>query len=690
VPEGEREVPVEGEEGKSSSMAIAPQDLDRRSPERDRRLVEAHQAGDPDAFAGIVADHYPTLLAQAERRLGSRVEAEDVVQEVFERALRAIDRFGGDYRLAAWLSLITSNVCATHGARRTSQRQLPERLAGDQLVTPDWSDVVSDPVVLETVLSAIDRLPRSQRSSFVLHAVDGLPYPDVADQLGITEANARARVHRARVTLQRRLRGVRSLLGAVVGAPLAVHTVLRHLPGRLAHVGPLHGTGSSPAVATASGAAPAAPTAGQALARLHQSVNQLAVQVATSPQAQAAVTGAPNPRGSLLAVVAGVAAVATATFSPGPAATAAAGGTPAATRAAPARVSPTHDFGASRSRAGSSSAPVTMSVIAETAPAPAPAPAPAVSPATTNGGTSPAVHAETAPSPATTNGGTSAAVHVPSWVALASATQPSKTPTSSGTPVGGTGAGTGSGAGAVGAPVGTSVATNPAVAPCPWLAAFPGATPGPIPTAPPLSGTVVDLLETRPVTLANVSTDPVFHGSATLTTPTADTPGTAVSVLTGACVAPASGVLVVDVTAADGTEVQLRGVLASTTGTTGDPGYLFRGTTVVLSKQAPTASSTSAASLPWGISADFVAQLLLRTADNTAQLALAFVEPPEGGGAPTASSTPTAASPHPSIPPSPSPSSSAVTPASDDSTATGQVGPTTGADPTAFGPRRPR
>ena len=61
----------------------------------DQALVEAHRSGDPEAFAEIVRLYYPMLLAQAERRVGSRAEAEDVVQEVFERALKAIDRFGG-------------------------------------------------------------------------------------------------------------------------------------------------------------------------------------------------------------------------------------------------------------------------------------------------------------------------------------------------------------------------------------------------------------------------------------------------------------------------------------------------------------------------------------------------------------------------------------------------------------------
>ena len=664
-------------------MAIAPYDLDQRSAERDRRLVEAHQAGDPDAFAAIVADHYPALLAQAQRRLVSRVDAEDVVQEVFERALRAIDRFGGEYRLGAWLSLITTNVCATYGARRTSQRQLPERLVGDQMVTPDLSDSVSDPAVLATVLSAIDRLPRSQRSSFVLHAIDGLPYPDVADQLGITEANARARVHRARVTLQRRLHGVRSLLGAVVGAPLALPRALQRLAGRVP-VGELHDASSGSAVPAASGVGPAPPTAGQSLVKLQHSVSQLAVQVATSPQAQSAVAGVQNPRGSLLAVVAGVAAVATATLSPAATVTAT-GGTPPATRLTQATASPTPDLLASdpvaeRSTVKPSSAPPATPASAapllalQTPSAHASSPAAATS---TTSGSSPAAATST-------TSGSSPKAGVPSWVVLAGVTPPStKASTGASTPADGTTGTTGTGS-----PPSTSTAASPTAAPCPWLAAFPGATPGPILSTPPMSGTVADLLGTDPVTLADVSTTPVFHTSATLTNPRSEAAGTPVSVLSGACVAPDSGVLVVNLTAADGTEVQLRGALASTTGTSGDRGYLFRGTTVVLNGQAPASSSTSPASLPWGISADFAAQLLLRKADNTAQLAVAFIEPPgSGGDVTTGTSTTTAPTSSSSTF---SPLSSTAAPASGGSDGSSQADPTTNqVDEAASEPRRP-
>ena len=93
-------------------MLVEPSDLARRG--RDRALIEAHCAGDEAAFPVIVGAHYRALLTQAHRRLGSRVEAEDAVQETFERAYRGLCRVNGEYRIGAWLSRILANVCTDH------------------------------------------------------------------------------------------------------------------------------------------------------------------------------------------------------------------------------------------------------------------------------------------------------------------------------------------------------------------------------------------------------------------------------------------------------------------------------------------------------------------------------------------------------------------------------------------------
>ena len=272
-------------------------------PGRDRALVEAHCRGDDDVFALIVKEHYAMLLAQAVRRLGNRTEAEDAVQEAFERAFRAVGRFGGEFRLAAWLSRIVSNVCADHGARRAAEQQLSGRLVSRAATVADASESASDPEVLRVVRAAIDALPHSQRNTFLLHELDGLSYPEVADQLGISEDNARARVHRARVTLRRTLDATRSALAGLIALPVGIKELTRQLAGRRGAAHPRAvsspGTGTDRLPSGAS-ALPALPSA--------------AGQMATGPIGQIAVAVAAGPRGSLLAALAASLAAVTSVF----------------------------------------------------------------------------------------------------------------------------------------------------------------------------------------------------------------------------------------------------------------------------------------------------------------------------------------------------------------------------------------
>jgi RNA polymerase sigma-70 factor (ECF subfamily) len=199
--------------------------------ERDRLLVEAHLRRDNDAFAIIVDDHSAALLAQARRKLGSEGAAEDVVQETFERALRGIHRVGmsGEYRLGGWLSQILTNVIRDHQRRLYREWEAALASVADVSPEPDVSEQVGDPVVAAQLEEAVQSLPANQRAAFVMHAVDGLAYADVARELNITEDNARARVSRSRGQLRRVTASLRTAASAIVAVPVG----LRALQSRL-------------------------------------------------------------------------------------------------------------------------------------------------------------------------------------------------------------------------------------------------------------------------------------------------------------------------------------------------------------------------------------------------------------------------------------------------------------------------
>ncbi len=179
----------------------------------DRTLVEQHRAGDDDAFRTIVVRHHRSLYANALRRLGDPVLAEDAVQETFLRAFRAIDRFDGDYHLDAWLHRIATNACHDIGRRQGRDNRLFDRactVASDTVAPP--ADEALNATPRDELTRAFDSLPESYREVLLLRFVDEMSYSDVALKAGISEQNARARVSRGRTMLKGLLSSASGLL----------------------------------------------------------------------------------------------------------------------------------------------------------------------------------------------------------------------------------------------------------------------------------------------------------------------------------------------------------------------------------------------------------------------------------------------------------------------------------------------
>ena len=188
-----------------------------------QELVRAFQSGDPDAFTEIVATYRGVLLARARRQLRNSDDAQDAVQETFLRAYRSLPEFAGKYQLAAWLNRILDNVVADMKRRYGGEVRLRVRLAGVREEGQTTEDLITDEAAGERLRAAVSgalaSLSETHRQAFVLREVEDRSYTEVAALMAITEMNARARVHRARASLQRSLRSIGPTLGAVV-APL--------------------------------------------------------------------------------------------------------------------------------------------------------------------------------------------------------------------------------------------------------------------------------------------------------------------------------------------------------------------------------------------------------------------------------------------------------------------------------------
>ena len=167
----------------------------------DSVLVRRVKEGDRDAFEELVGRHYPGCLRYATRMLGNRADAEEVVQDTFVRAYRALPRYEPRDRFHAWLYRILINRCRTVGARgiRRSRHLYNYSLAaGPQAAPPP---TVGDGL-LPRITDAMLELPDEYREAFLLKYVEDLSYQEMSDLTGAGISALKMRVKRARERLQ--------------------------------------------------------------------------------------------------------------------------------------------------------------------------------------------------------------------------------------------------------------------------------------------------------------------------------------------------------------------------------------------------------------------------------------------------------------------------------------------------------
>lgn len=168
-------------------------------------LVVAARAGDRPAFEDLVRATYADTYTLAYRLTGNDDDARDVVQEAYLRAYRGLRRFRGDAQFTTWLYRITANCASTLLARRA--RTQTETLADDEPladVRPEHDPEMRLAAADERarLAAALGDLPWRLRQVIVLRDIYDLPHGDIAAELGITEAAAKVRLHRARRKLR--------------------------------------------------------------------------------------------------------------------------------------------------------------------------------------------------------------------------------------------------------------------------------------------------------------------------------------------------------------------------------------------------------------------------------------------------------------------------------------------------------
>jgi RNA polymerase sigma-70 factor (ECF subfamily) len=165
-----------------------------------RELVERARRGDAPAFEALVRSHYGAAYATALALTGNPMDAEDVVQDGFVRALERLDTCDPD-RFAGWLLTIIRNHA--HNVRARERVRAAESL---DAVDPPGSDrtdrIVEQGDLGRALQAALATLPEAQREVVLLHDLEGWRHREIADALGISEVMARQHLFQARRTLR--------------------------------------------------------------------------------------------------------------------------------------------------------------------------------------------------------------------------------------------------------------------------------------------------------------------------------------------------------------------------------------------------------------------------------------------------------------------------------------------------------
>jgi RNA polymerase sigma-70 factor (ECF subfamily) len=181
-------------------------------------LVVRSQHGDRDAFAALIERHASAVLTVAWRIVGDRHLAEDVAQDTFLAAFRALPGFRAEARFSTWLYRIAVNRCHDVLRSRAADRSIDLAPTHDdgEAIEPAGTSVLHrtpEEQLLEKqrasqVSDALRQLAPLYREAFVLKHVEGLSYEEMSEVLGVDGGTLRMRVYKARQQLSRELSGL--------------------------------------------------------------------------------------------------------------------------------------------------------------------------------------------------------------------------------------------------------------------------------------------------------------------------------------------------------------------------------------------------------------------------------------------------------------------------------------------------
>ncbi|WP_133498926.1 RNA polymerase sigma factor RpoE [Cognatilysobacter terrigena] len=181
----------------------------------DRELVERVQRGDSSAFDVLVRKYQHRVVGLIGRYVHDWSECQDVAQEVFMRAYRALGNFRGDAQFSTWLHRIAVNTAKNHLVAQNRRpptddidvmdaEQFDHSYRLRDTDTPEHELLRQE--IESTVMAAVNRLPEELREAITLREVEGLSYDEIAERMGCPIGTVRSRIFRAREAIDAQLK----------------------------------------------------------------------------------------------------------------------------------------------------------------------------------------------------------------------------------------------------------------------------------------------------------------------------------------------------------------------------------------------------------------------------------------------------------------------------------------------------
>jgi RNA polymerase sigma-70 factor (ECF subfamily) len=183
--------------------------------ELDQALVERVQKGDKRAFDLLVRKYQHKIISVVTRYVSDWSEAQDVAQEAFIRAYRALGAFRGDSAFYTWIYKIAINTAKNHLVSRGRRPPIGD-IAIEDAVLLDGASQLRERATPErellrqeieqTVFGTVEELPEELRTAITLREVDGLSYEELAEAMNCPIGTVRSRIFRAREAIDEKLR----------------------------------------------------------------------------------------------------------------------------------------------------------------------------------------------------------------------------------------------------------------------------------------------------------------------------------------------------------------------------------------------------------------------------------------------------------------------------------------------------